>query len=176
MKMAIGLKACEDILINWYFYLKLTWSLFSLEQVRKEKLGDRIAALQQLVAPFGKVVRYYCSCCWCCSIKFKVIFFLVSLSVNRDHGTHCKNIMIWTIHLICYLLGLYHNFKSQPLVFLWNILIFITSSKPPSTLTFPKPLNWQSPWFDPQPAYIQSHIGAQFFFFFKTLLRLISVS
>lgn len=24
-------------------------------QVRKEKLGDRIAALQQLVAPFGKV-------------------------------------------------------------------------------------------------------------------------
>jgi hypothetical protein len=25
-------------------------------QVRKEKLGDRIAALQQLVAPFGKVI------------------------------------------------------------------------------------------------------------------------
>ena len=28
-------------------------------QVRKEKLGDRIAALQQLVSPFGKV--YYIS-------------------------------------------------------------------------------------------------------------------
>lgn len=27
-----------------------------LNQVRKEKLGDRIAALQQMVAPFGKVV------------------------------------------------------------------------------------------------------------------------
>ena len=26
-----------------------------LQQIRKEKLGDRIAALQQLVAPFGKV-------------------------------------------------------------------------------------------------------------------------
>lgn len=27
----------------------------AFNQVRKEKLGDRIAALQQLVAPFGKV-------------------------------------------------------------------------------------------------------------------------
>lgn len=26
------------------------------KQVRKEKLGDRIAALQQLVSPFGKVI------------------------------------------------------------------------------------------------------------------------
>jgi len=27
------------------------------KQVRKEKLGDRIAALQQLVSPFGKVIN-----------------------------------------------------------------------------------------------------------------------
>lgn len=31
---------------------------YLLNQVRKEKLGDRIAALQQLVAPFGKVRLY----------------------------------------------------------------------------------------------------------------------
>lgn len=31
-----------------------TWVLYML-QVRKEKLGDRITALQQLVSPFGKV-------------------------------------------------------------------------------------------------------------------------
>lgn len=30
------------------------------EQVRKEKLGDRITALHQLVSPFGKVCIYMC--------------------------------------------------------------------------------------------------------------------
>lgn len=33
-----------------------------MDQVRKEKLGDRIAALQQLVAPFGKVSVYVSAC------------------------------------------------------------------------------------------------------------------
>jgi hypothetical protein len=28
-------------------------------QVRKEKLGDRVTALQQLVAPFGKVTEAF---------------------------------------------------------------------------------------------------------------------
>lgn len=33
--------------------------IFLAFQVRKEKLGDRVTALQQLVSPFGKVlVRY----------------------------------------------------------------------------------------------------------------------
>lgn len=32
------------------------FSLNYVKQVRKEKLGDRIAALQQLVAPYGKVI------------------------------------------------------------------------------------------------------------------------
>ncbi|XVF63804.1 hypothetical protein PTKIN_Ptkin09bG0116300 [Pterospermum kingtungense] len=38
-------------------------------KVRKEKLGDRIAALQQLVAPFGKVIKFYR---WVC------LFYLIS--------------------------------------------------------------------------------------------------
>ena len=28
-------------------------------KVRKEKLGDRVTALQQLVSPFGKVIKLY---------------------------------------------------------------------------------------------------------------------
>lgn len=31
-----------------------------LEYQRKEKLGERIAALQQLVSPFGKVTEMQC--------------------------------------------------------------------------------------------------------------------
>lgn len=30
--------------------------------MRKEKLGERIVALQQLVSPFGKVVFFYFGC------------------------------------------------------------------------------------------------------------------
>jgi len=43
----------------YYFFLVYFGSDFlplAFYQVRKEKLGDRIAALQQLVAPFGKVI------------------------------------------------------------------------------------------------------------------------
>jgi len=29
-----------------------------VNQVRKEKLGDRITTLHQLVSPFGKVINY----------------------------------------------------------------------------------------------------------------------
>jgi hypothetical protein len=37
-------------------YARSTWVLYIyMLQVRKEKLGDRITALQQLVSPFGKV-------------------------------------------------------------------------------------------------------------------------
>lgn len=35
----------------------MAYNVYRHMQVRKEKLGDRIAALQQLVAPFGKVMK-----------------------------------------------------------------------------------------------------------------------
>lgn len=45
------------ILINgiWSFTCTPAFRLITCLQVRKEKLGDRITALQQLVSPFGKV-------------------------------------------------------------------------------------------------------------------------
>lgn len=50
---------------------------FIIIQVRKEKLGDRIAALQQLVAPFGKVlyisIRSF-SFIWVLIISYMLIF------------------------------------------------------------------------------------------------------
>lgn len=49
----------EELVVNFklrqYAFALTFWSKLILLQVRKEKLGDRIAALQQLVAPFGKV-------------------------------------------------------------------------------------------------------------------------
>lgn len=38
-------------------FLNPWWEIQLLMQVRKEKLGDRVTALQQLVSPFGKVKR-----------------------------------------------------------------------------------------------------------------------
>jgi hypothetical protein len=40
------------MIINW---IMIAFDNYSPGQVRKEKLGDRITALQQLVSPFGKV-------------------------------------------------------------------------------------------------------------------------
>lgn len=48
-----------------------------LKQVRKEKLGDRIAALQQLVAPFGKVRTTY----------LLTIVFIIFQSLQIKHTT-----------------------------------------------------------------------------------------
>lgn len=44
-------KMCLYYLLYFICFVKICYT----NQVRKEKLGDRIAALQQLVAPFGKV-------------------------------------------------------------------------------------------------------------------------
>lgn len=46
------------LLFRFSLYVTLIMINYLLNQVRKEKLGDRIAALQQLVAPFGKVRLY----------------------------------------------------------------------------------------------------------------------
>ncbi|RWV85393.1 hypothetical protein GW17_00052816 [Ensete ventricosum] len=88
--------------------------LFNWVQVRKEKLGDRITALQQLVSPFGKVssinLLFFAllllsfsfavasSCCRCLSVlvftnnkqqSYKVsVFFLVPFDLDRP--TLCK--------------------------------------------------------------------------------------
>ena len=44
-------------------------------QVRKEKLGDRITALHQLVSPFGKVT------------KFEKLSYRSDLQVKKNIGT-----------------------------------------------------------------------------------------
>jgi hypothetical protein len=45
--------ACALVLVLHIFMI----SSFLIFQVRKEKLGDRITALHQLVSPFGKVIN-----------------------------------------------------------------------------------------------------------------------
>ena len=47
-------KPIEKIL-NSKYDQPLTFASLILNQVRKEKLGDRITSLHQLVSPFGKV-------------------------------------------------------------------------------------------------------------------------
>ena len=46
-------------------------------QVRKEKLGDRITALQQLVSPFGKVFLFLYVLCF-------TLFFSLHSSFDND--------------------------------------------------------------------------------------------
>lgn len=48
------------VFFSFTFIVSIKYQIFMgvrvlVNQVRKEKLGDRISALQQMVAPFGKV-------------------------------------------------------------------------------------------------------------------------
>jgi hypothetical protein len=48
------------MMIDDQLYYMIAFDLILVRaQVRKEKLGDRITALQQLVSPFGKVVHLF---------------------------------------------------------------------------------------------------------------------
>jgi hypothetical protein len=47
--------------VSWLLYRAEAILLWLTEQEKKDKVGERVAALQQLVSPFGKVLVWLCN-------------------------------------------------------------------------------------------------------------------
>lgn len=88
-------------------------------QVRKEKLGDRISALQRLVAPFGKVYIIY---------KSKLFFFLYIILLSFLSDSEPTNLSFLMLKITPFAHNLWLQFLTISFSFVKKNYLFQTDT------------------------------------------------